>query len=309
MADAENTEPTPADEEKKDAPVTDAAATDGGEGAKTEEAAPAAAEETPTTEEATPEAPASEEATPEPASKEAAPAAEEASPASKVKAPATEEAAPAAKEEAPATPAAKVEDSRDGRSPRGGGRDNRGGPRGGNNRGGGRNDRRNAEEILDGPQLLEKVVFINRCAKVVKGGRRFSFSALVVTGDQGGKVGFGFGKAKEVAECIRKASDFAKNSLESVSLQGTTVPHEVIGEHGGGRVLLLPASEGTGIVAGGSMRAVLEAVGVKDVLAKSMGSNNHANVVKATLDALRQLRTRDQVMALRGKKTSAQKAI
>lgn len=131
----------------------------------------------------------------------------------------------------------------------------------------------------------------------------------MVTGDQGGKVGYGFGKAKEVAECIRKASDFAKNSLEPVSLQGTTVPHEVIGEHGGGRVLLKPASEGTGIVAGGSMRAVLEAAGVKDVLAKSMGSNNHANVVKATLDALRQLRSRDQVMALRGKKTSDQKAI
>jgi len=281
MADAENKEPTPADEEKKDAPVAEAAATDGGEGAKTEakseEAAPAA-------EEVTPEAPAAEEATPE------------------------------AKEGAPAPAAAKTEDARDGRSPRGGGRDNRGGggggPRGGNNRGGGgRGERRNAEEILDGPELLEKVVFINRCAKVVKGGRRFSFSALVVTGDQGGKVGYGFGKAKEVAECIRKASDFAKKSLESVSLQGTTVPHEVIGEHGGGRVLLKPASEGTGIVAGGSMRAVLEAAGVKDVLAKSMGSNNHANVVKATLDALRQLRSREQVMALRGKKTSAQKAI
>ncbi len=325
MADAENKEPTPADEEKKDSPVTDAAATDGGEGAKTEEAAPAAAE-------ATPEAPVAEEATPAPAAEEAAPETkEEATPAPAAEAkPETKEATPAPAAEAKpetkeATPApaaeatpetkegapaaAKVEDSRDGRSPRGGGRDNRGGPRGGNNRGGGRNDRRNAEEILDGPQLLEKVVFINRCAKVVKGGRRFSFSALVVTGDQGGKVGYGFGKAKEVAECIRKASDFAKNSLESVSLQGTTVPHEVIGEHGGGRVLLKPASEGTGIVAGGSMRAVLEAAGIKDVLAKSMGSNNHANVVKATLDALRQLRTRDQVMALRGKKTSAQKAI
>nr|WP_235203646.1 30S ribosomal protein S5 [Sulfuriroseicoccus oceanibius] len=157
--------------------------------------------------------------------------------------------------------------------------------------------------------MIEKVVFINRCAKVVKGGRRFSFSALVVTGDGKGKVGFGFGKAKEVAECIRKASEYSKKRMNSVQLEGPTLPHEVFGEHGGGKVLLRPASPGTGVIAGGSVRAVLEAAGVKDVLAKSLGSNNHANVVKATLDALSQLRSREQVMALRGKKTADQKAI
>jgi len=193
-------------------------------------------------------------------------------------------------------------DSRDGRAPRG--RNDRRGPRGRDDRRGRSND---AES--DGPELIEKVVFINRCAKVVKGGRRFSFSALVVTGDGNGKVGFGFGKAKEVAECIRKASEYSKKRMISVQLEGPTLPHEVSGEHGGGKVLLRPASPGTGVIAGGSVRAVLEAAGVKDVLAKSLGSNNHANVVKATLDALSQLRSREQVMALRGKKTADQKAI
>ena len=146
----------------------------------------------------------------------------------------------------------------------------------------------------------EKVVFINRCAKVVKGGRRFSFSALIVAGDHDGKVGCGFGKANEVAEAIRKASEAARKSMEKMSLHENTIPHEVIGEFGGGRVLLRPASPGTGVIAGGGVRAVVEAVGIRDVLAKSLGSSNHANVVKATIEALRSLRRRDEIFKVRG---------
>jgi small subunit ribosomal protein S5 len=151
-----------------------------------------------------------------------------------------------------------------------------------------------------GNELTEKVVFINRCAKVVKGGRRFSFSALIVTGDRKGRVGCGFGKANEVSEAIRKASESAKNSMVKMSVRENTIPHEVLGEHGGGRVLLRPASPGTGIIAGGGVRAVVEAAGIRDVLAKSLGSNNHANVVKATLAALVQLKLREDVYAARG---------
>jgi small subunit ribosomal protein S5 len=146
----------------------------------------------------------------------------------------------------------------------------------------------------------EKVVFINRCAKVVKGGRRFSFSALIVAGDHDGSVGIGFGKANEVSEAIRKASEAAKKSMEKVSLHQNTIPHEAIGEFGGGRVLLRPASPGTGVIAGGGVRAVVEAAGIRDVLAKSLGSSNHANVVKATLAALRSLRRRDEILKVRG---------
>jgi len=144
------------------------------------------------------------------------------------------------------------------------------------------------------------VVFINRCAKVVKGGRRFSFSALIVAGDHDGKVGVGFGKANEVAEAIRKASDSARKGMEKMSLHENTIPHETVGEFGGGRVLLRPASPGTGVIAGGGVRAVVEAVGIKDVLAKSLGSSNHSNVVKATIEALRALRRKDEIFKARG---------
>lgn len=178
--------------------------------------------------------------------------------------------------------------------PGGGGRDNRGGGRG-------------QDTPDDG--IEEKVVHINRCAKVVKGGRRFSFSALVVCGDKEGKVGYGFGKANEVADCIRKASEASRREMVTINLDSNTIPHEVIGEFGGGRVLLRPASPGTGIIAGGGVRAVVESAGIKDVLAKSMGSNNHYNVVKATLAALEQLRTREQIYKLRGKKTRDQAAL
>ena len=189
-----------------------------------------------------------------------------------------------------------------GRGGPGGGRGGPGGGRGGFGGRGGRGGRGGPENDEPKSDIVEKVVFINRCAKVVKGGRRFSFSALVVSGNHKGKVGCGFGKANEVAEAITKATEYAKGRLEEVSLDGTTIPHPVIGEHGGGRVMLRPASPGTGIIAGGSVRAVVEAVGIKDVLTKSLGSNNHANVVKATLDALSQLRTRDEIYKARGKK-------
>src|SRR5229473_2677230 len=154
----------------------------------------------------------------------------------------------------------------------------------------------------------EKVVFINRCAKVVKGGRRFSFSALIVAGDHDGSVGVGFGKANEVSEAIRKASESARKSMEKVSLHENTIPHETIGEFGGGRVLLRPASPGTGVIAGGGVRAVVEAAGIRDVLAKSLGSSNHANVVKATIAALKSTRLTDEIFKLRSSKGGVAKA-
>ena len=165
---------------------------------------------------------------------------------------------------------------------------------------GNRNRRDRQEKPKDESGLTEKVVFINRCAKVVKGGRRFSFSALIVTGDKLGKVGCGFGKANEVSEAIRKASQSAKKAMVKIAVRDNTIPHEVTGEHGGGRVLLRPASPGTGVIAGGGVRAVIEAAGIRDVLAKSLGSNNHANVVKATIEALGQLRLREEIFRIRG---------
>lgn len=147
--------------------------------------------------------------------------------------------------------------------------------------------------------MIEKVVFINRCAKVVKGGRRFSFSALAVVGDGKGKVGIGYGKANEVPDAIKKGTANAHKHLVSVKLRGDTIPHEVLGEYDGGRVLLRPATTGTGLIAGGGVRAVLEAAGVKNVLTKSMGSKNHIAVVHATLAGLQQLRLAADFSAIR----------
>jgi small subunit ribosomal protein S5 len=165
-------------------------------------------------------------------------------------------------------------------------------------------ERSSSSEALDRSEpkeTTEKVVFINRCAKVVKGGRRFSFSALIVSGNHNGRVGIGFGKANEVSEAIRKATESAKKRMVSVAIHENTIPHEVLGEFGGGRVLLKPASPGTGVIAGGGVRAVIEAAGIRDVLAKSLGSNNPSNVVKATLDALTTLRPKDEIFKMRGK--------
>ncbi len=177
-----------------------------------------------------------------------------------------------------------------------------GGQRGGRQQRGRRGNNRGAR----GPQkeddgIVEKVIHINRSSKVVKGGRRFGFSALVVVGDKDGKVGLGTGKAREVISCIVKGTEVARRNMVSVSLHGATLPHEVYSIYDGARVLLRPASPGTGIIAGKTVRAVLESAGVRDVLSKSLGSKNPANVAKAALQALQRLRRREDVMAGRDK--------
>jgi small subunit ribosomal protein S5 len=212
----------------------------------------------------------------------------------------TPDAAPAAAAPEAAAPAAAPAPAREQRSPRGQGGFRGQGNRGpGGNRGPRRDNRDQKPQDGDGPTMIEKVVFINRCAKVVKGGRRFSFAALAVVGDGKGKVGIGYGKANEVPDAIKKGTANAHKHLVNVKLKGDTIPHDVMGQYDGGRVMLKPASPGTGLIAGGGVRAVLEAAGVKNILTKSMGSSNHIAVVHATLNGLMQLRLAENITKVR----------
>jgi small subunit ribosomal protein S5 len=184
-------------------------------------------------------------------------------------------------------------------------RGGKGGERGGqkSDRGGNkdREPRRDRDEERE--ELEERVVDIKRVAKVIKGGRRFAFRTVVIVGDTKGRVGVGIGKARGVPDSIRKGADRARREMERIPISGTTIPHPVVGEYGGARVLLRPASPGTGVIAGGGVRAVLEAVGIRDILSKSQGSNNLLNVTMATINALEQLRSPQEMAAMRGKET------
>ena len=255
------------------------------------------------------EAPAAEAPAEAPAKSEDAPA------EAPAEAPAKSEDAPA---EAPAEVPAKSEDAPaeaapprgntgrpgggnarfgGGRGGPGGGRGGPGGGRGGP--GGGRGGRRGRDDGEES-RYEERVVKINRCSKVIKGGRRFSFSALVVLGDREGSVGIGFGKANEVPPSVEKAMKIARKAFTKVSIHGNTIPHKIVGSYRSSRVVMLPATEGTGIIAGAPVRAVVECAGVKDLLTKVHGSTNPLNVVKATMNGLKQLRTREEVSMLRG---------
>ena len=172
-------------------------------------------------------------------------------------------------------------------------------------RDGGRGGRDRDREREPGDDLTDKLVTINRVAKVVKGGRRFAFAALVVVGDQKGRVGYGAGKAKEVPTAIKKGIEMAKKTMISVTLKGTTIPHAVTGHDGAGRVFLKPAAEGTGVIAGGAVRVIMQLAGIRDILTKSLRSSNPISVANATLDALRRIRNPEDVAKIRGKAKGA----